>query len=129
MMLASASGNARSTARRSRPAGNGFLRFGLVVSPIRAFAVMNAEQVADVNDAFGVVERFVVDHEPRMRRALEQAHELAERNIPLHRDDVGAVHHRRRRCAARCRPRMLRNMVRSMAEKPTSSGVEASSTT
>src|SRR5439155_2037195 len=27
------------------------------------------------------------------------------------------------------RPRMLRNMVRSMAEKPTSSGVEASSTT
>src|SRR6202051_367833 len=28
-----------------------------------------------------------------------------------------------------CRPRILRNMVRSMAEKPTSSGVEASSTT
>src|ERR1700694_748678 len=28
-----------------------------------------------------------------------------------------------------CRPRMLRSMVRSMAEKPTSSGVEASSTT
>jgi hypothetical protein len=27
------------------------------------------------------------------------------------------------------RPRMLRSMVRSMAEKPTSSGVEASSTT
>src|ERR1700712_2714515 len=28
-----------------------------------------------------------------------------------------------------CRPRILRSMVRSMAEKPTSSGVEASSTT
>src|ERR1700726_3272270 len=28
-----------------------------------------------------------------------------------------------------CRPRMLRSIVRSMAEKPTSSGVEASSTT
>src|SRR6185369_2269566 len=28
-----------------------------------------------------------------------------------------------------CRPRMLRSMVRSMAEKPTSSGVEVSSTT
>src|SRR3954453_20104118 len=28
-----------------------------------------------------------------------------------------------------CRPRMLRNMVRSIAEKPTSYGVEASSTT
>src|ERR1700760_2168375 len=28
-----------------------------------------------------------------------------------------------------CRPRMLRSMVRSTAEKPTSSGVEASSTT
>src|SRR4051794_10856623 len=28
-----------------------------------------------------------------------------------------------------CRPRMLRSMVRSMAEKPVSSGVEASSTT
>jgi hypothetical protein len=44
MMLASASGNARSTARRSRPAGNGFLRFGFVVSPTRAFAVMNARR-------------------------------------------------------------------------------------
>ena len=46
-----------------------------------------------MNDADGVVERFVVDHEARMRRAFEQAHEFAERNIPLDRDDVGAMHH------------------------------------
>ena len=53
---------------------------------------MKRQQVADVNDAFGVVERFVVDHEPRMRRA-RTGHQFAERNIPFHRDDVGAVHH------------------------------------
>ena len=46
-----------------------------------------------MNDAFGIVERFVVDHEPRMRRALEQAHQFAERNVALDRDDVGAMHH------------------------------------
>ena len=51
------------------------------------------QQVADVDDAFGIVEDFVVDHEPRMRRALEQAHQFAERDVALDRDDVGAVHH------------------------------------
>jgi len=74
MMLASASGKARSTARRSRPAGKRLLalRLGGVADPrLRGH---ERQQVADVNDAFGVVERFVVDHEPRMRRAFEQAH-------------------------------------------------------
>ena len=51
------------------------------------------QQIADVNDAFRIVQRLVVDHEARMRRALEQAHQLAERDIALDRDDVGAMHH------------------------------------
>ena len=92
-MLASASGSARSTARRSRPAGNGFLRLALLVSPIRALRGHEREEVADVHDAFGIVEGLVVDDEPRMRRALEQAHQFAERDVALDRDDVGAMHH------------------------------------
>ena len=46
-----------------------------------------------MNDAFGIVEGFVVDHEPRMRGAFEQAHQFAERNVALDRDDVGAMDH------------------------------------
>src|SRR5438094_620256 len=45
MMLASASGSARSTARKSSPAGNGFLRRALPGSPTRARAVMNASRL------------------------------------------------------------------------------------
>ena len=51
------------------------------------------QQVADVYDALGVVEAFVVDDEPRMRRAFEQAHQFAERDVTLDRDDVGAMDH------------------------------------
>ena len=51
------------------------------------------EQVADMNDAFGIVEVFVVDDETGMRRALEHVDQLAERNIALDRDDVGAMDH------------------------------------
>jgi len=74
-----------------------------------------------VNHALGVVEGFVVDHEARMRRALEQAHQFAERNVALDRDDIGAMH---QTSAMRrsCKERMLASMVRSIAEKPTSSG-------
>ena len=93
MMLASASGSARSTARRSSPAGNGFLRLRLAGSPHARLRGHEGEQVADMDHAFGIVERFVVDHEPRMRRALEQAHQFAERDVALDRDDVGAMHH------------------------------------
>ena len=46
-----------------------------------------------MNDAFGIVEGLVVDHEARMRRAFEQAHQFAERNVALDRDDVGAMDH------------------------------------
>ena len=46
-----------------------------------------------MNDAFGIVEGFVVDHQARMRGAFEQAHQFAERNVALDRDDVGAMDH------------------------------------
>ena len=40
-----------------------------------------------------VIERLVVDDEARMRGGLEHLDELAERDVLLHRDDVGARHH------------------------------------
>ena len=46
-----------------------------------------------MHDAFGIVEGLVVDHQARMRRAFEQAHQFAERNVALDRDDVGAMDH------------------------------------
>lgn len=46
-----------------------------------------------MDEAFGIVEGVVVDHETRMSRAFEQAHQFAQRNIPLDRDDVAARHH------------------------------------
>ena len=51
------------------------------------------QQVADVHDAFGVVEGFIVDDKPRMRRALERAHQFAERDVAFDRDDIGTMHH------------------------------------
>ena len=46
-----------------------------------------------MNDADRIVERLVVNHEPRMRRVLKQAEQFAELDVLLDRDDVGAVHH------------------------------------
>ena len=46
-----------------------------------------------MDDADGIVERLVVDHEARMACALETAHQFAEWDVALHRDDVGAMHH------------------------------------
>ena len=40
-----------------------------------------------------IVERVVIDHEPRMCGDLEHANQLADRDILLHGDDVGARHH------------------------------------
>ena len=51
------------------------------------------QEIANVDDAFGIVEGFVVDDQARMRRAFEQAHQFAERNVALDRDDIGAMHH------------------------------------
>ncbi len=51
------------------------------------------QEVADMNDAFGIVEGFVVNHQPRMRRTFEHAHQFAEPDVALDRDDVGAVDH------------------------------------
>ena len=92
-MLASAQRQREIDGAQIEPAGNGFLRRVLPGSPTRAFAVMKAMQVADVHHALGIIERLVVDHEPRMCRALEQAHQFAELNVALDRDDVGPMHH------------------------------------
>ena len=92
-MLASASGSARSTARRSSPAGKRLLALGLARFRHARPCGHERQQVADVNDAFGIVEGLVVDHEARMRRAFEQAHQFAERDVALDRDDVGAMDH------------------------------------
>ena len=51
------------------------------------------QEIADVHDPFRIVEGLVVDDEARMRRAFEQAHQLADLDIALDRDDVGAMHH------------------------------------
>ena len=40
-----------------------------------------------------IVERVVVDDEPRMPGLLEHLHQLAERDVLLHGDDVAARHH------------------------------------
>jgi hypothetical protein len=40
-----------------------------------------------------VIERVVIDHEPGMGGDFEHANQLADRNILLHGDDVGARHH------------------------------------
>ena len=87
------SGIARSIALRSRPAGNGFLRRVLALALAAARAVMKATRSRMWTMPIGVVERLVIDHEPRMAGALEHLHEFAERDVPLHRDDVGARNH------------------------------------
>ena len=46
-----------------------------------------------MNDAFGIVEVFVVDDKTGMRRALEHVDQFAERDITLDRDDIGAMNH------------------------------------
>ena len=75
------------------PGRQGLLPLGLAgVGDARARGHVG-QQVADVNDAFGIVEGFVVDHQTRMRRAFEQAHQFAERNVALDRDDIGAMNH------------------------------------
>ena len=51
------------------------------------------DQVPDMHHADGIIERIVVDHEPRMTGAFENAHELAELDVLLDGDDVGARNH------------------------------------
>ena len=51
------------------------------------------DHVADVDHADRIVERLVVDDEARMAGALEHLDQVAQRNVLLHRDDVGARHH------------------------------------
>ena len=92
-ILAADSGIDRSIALRSRPAGNGFLRLVLAFALVGGARGHVGDQVADVHHADRVVERVVIDDEPRMRGALEHLHQLAERDLLLHRDDVGARHH------------------------------------
>ena len=46
-----------------------------------------------MHHAGGVVERVIIDNEPRMTGVFEHLHQVAERDIPLHGDDVGARQH------------------------------------
>ena len=50
-------------------------------------------QVADMNHAGRIIERVVVDYEPRMGGDLENANQLADGDVLLHGDDIGARHH------------------------------------
>ena len=93
MSLAADSGIDRSTALRSRPAAGSFLRRGLARGAHFRARRHERHQVADVDHADGIVEHLVVDHQPRMAGAGEHLHELAERDLLLDRDDVGARHH------------------------------------
>ena len=51
------------------------------------------DQVADVHHAHRIIERVVIDHEPRMGGAFEHAHQFTELDVLLHRDDVRARNH------------------------------------
>ena len=51
------------------------------------------DHVADVHHPDGIIEGVVVDHEARMGGVLEHLQQVAERNVPLHGDDVGSRHH------------------------------------
>ena len=46
-----------------------------------------------MNHAGGIVERFVINHEARVTGVFEHLHQVAERDILLHGDDVGARQH------------------------------------
>src|SRR6185369_17054287 len=46
-----------------------------------------------MDNALGIIERIVIDHQARMRCAFEQAHQFAEWDVALDRDYVGAMNH------------------------------------
>ena len=50
-------------------------------------------QIADVDHAARIVERFVIERQARMLRLAEHAHQLVNGHIIVDRDDVGARHH------------------------------------
>ena len=85
MILVVDSGIERSIALRSSPAGNGFLRLALAPGSTARSRVMKRDQIADVDHADRIVERVVVDDEPRMPGLLEHLHQFAERDVLLHR--------------------------------------------
>ena len=92
-ILVADSGMARSMALRSSPAGNGFLRRVLVLALTAARAVMKAMRSRMWTMPIGVVERLIVDDETRMAGIGKHLQQLAERDVALHGDDVGARHH------------------------------------
>ena len=87
------------------------------------------QEIADMDDPLGIIEGLVIDDEARMRRALEQAHQFAERNIALAPQRCRRGGSSRRRCAAHAGRGYCAAWCARSAEKPVSSGVEASSTT
>jgi hypothetical protein len=52
-----------------------------------------SDQIADVHKADGIVERIVINDETRVPGLLENFHQFAERDVLVHRDDVGARDH------------------------------------
>ena len=69
------------------------LRAGRHAGSVRGARRHERDQIADMDHAGRIVERVVVDHEPRMPGALEHFDQFAERDVLLHGDDVGARHH------------------------------------
>src|SRR3954452_16354244 len=128
MILASLSGSARSTARRSRPAGSGFLRLAVLGFGARAFAVMNARRsrMWTMPSGSSSVSLYTTSREcaALSNRLINSASGISRFTATISARCTITSAMRRS-----CSPRMLRSIVRSIAEKPTSSGVEASSTT
>src|ERR1700722_4062341 len=127
MMLASDSGSARSTARRSRPAGGGFFVLALLLG-LAARAVMNARRsrIWTIPSGSSRVSLYTTRREcaALSNRLINSPSGMSRLTATISaRWIITSV----MRCS--CRPGVLRSMVRSIAEKPTSSGVEASSTT
>ena len=46
-----------------------------------------------MDHAHGIVERVIVDHEPRVSSSFEDTHEIAELDVLLHGDDIRARDH------------------------------------
>ena len=76
------------------------IRFGIDPAEIERFAFAAfclgrdpRHEVADVDHAARVVERLVIDGQPRVLGLAEHLHQLVHRDAFVHRDDVGARHH------------------------------------
>ena len=93
MILVADNGVARSMAEKSSPAGNGFSCAGIDLRSDGRVRGHECNQVADVHHPDRIIQAVIVDDQPRMGGVLEYLDEIAERDVLLHRNDVGARHH------------------------------------